>query len=62
MLSYLGDGKNTKDEGKIVILAHDREFDKGNNLDLISAFDKFIKMAKKAGYVFRKLSDYPDDY
>ena len=65
MLANLGTGFNTKDEGKIVVLAHDRHFGPaldGSDLDMGVALDKFIKMAKKAGYVFRKLSDYPEDY
>ena len=64
MLAQLGDVQ-PKDDGKIVILAHDRDFGestKGNKLDMKKALDKFLKMAKKAGFVFRKLSEYPSDY
>ena len=64
MLAYVADA-NTKDKDKIVVLAHDRDFGApldGSNLDLNSAFDKFVKMAKEAGFVFRKLADYPSDY
>ena len=64
MLADIGDGTHTNDEGKIVVLAHDRDFAEpleGSNLNLAAALDKFIKLAKKAGYEFRKLADYPGD-
>ena len=64
MLSSLGDGTNTKKEGKIVVLAHDQEFGadlKGGNVDMAVALDRFIKLAKEAGFVFRKLATYPYD-
>ena len=66
-LAYVIDSINSsKEEGKIVVLAHDREFGaptKGeSDLDLAVALDLFIKSAKKAGFTFRKLADYPADY
>ena len=64
MLASLGDGSDTKDKNKIVVLAHDRDFwprPNEGDLDMAAAFGKFLKMAKEAGYVFRKLSDYPSD-
>ena len=53
-----------KDEGKIVVLAHDREFapPRGSSVNMRVALEKFIAMAKQAGFAFRKLSDYPKDH
>ena len=53
-----------KDEDKIVVLAHDREFapPRGGSVNMRVALEKFIAMAKQAGFVFRKLSDYPKDH
>ena len=56
MLSYMQDGSDAKDDNKIVVLAHDRDFGaplKSSGIDMAKAFDLFLKMAKEAGYVFR---------
>ena len=49
MLSYLGDGFQARDEGKIVVLAHDHDFGaplKGSTLDMAAALDRFLKVCK----------------
>ena len=64
MLAYVVD-TSTKDKDKIVVLAHDHSFGpplEGSSLDMAAALDRFLKMAKEAGFVFRKLADYPSDY
>ena len=63
MLAQLMDVQS-KDDDKIVVLAHDREFapPRGGSVNMRVALEKFIAMAKQAGFVFRKLSDYPSDY
>ena len=63
MLAQLMDVQS-KDDDKIVVLAHDREFapPRGGSVNMRVALERFIVMAKQAGFVFRKLSDYPSDY
>lgn len=62
LLATIGDGTNTKKQGKIVILAHDAQFATSvRGISVNAVFDRFLKLAKEAGYEFRRLSDYPSD-
>jgi peptidoglycan/xylan/chitin deacetylase (PgdA/CDA1 family) len=58
MLANLDDGSDSRVDNKIVVLSHDAQWAGDNNAEIL---DHFIKMAKMAGYQFRKLSLFPTD-